>query len=291
MPFRRAAATAVAVSALAPAVLLSVAGPARADAPVDPTTLPSCTDVSTAYGDYVQDTLRTTVSGVPGTVKAGDGWHEFSASIANIGATSVPLATVNASAWRETDGGTELGPYARVEVKTAGGDWQPLKDGSSGPAAPIENLAAHSGASYLFRFRITADAPADVTFGEVSVEAVFADTYTAQGSTTAVDCAGDSVGDEGFRITPAGSTATPTPTPSTTATATASATPSATTSSPAATAGTSNGSSGGTTANTGTQLAATGAPDTLPLLAGLGATALAAGAGATTLGRRRRAHR
>jgi hypothetical protein len=293
MPFSRAAAVAVAVSALAPAVLLIAAGPARADGPIDPTTLPACTDVSTAYGDYVQDTLRTTVSGVPGTVKAGDGWHEFSASIANIGDTSVPLVAVNASAWRETDGGTELGPYARVEVRTGGGDWQPLKDGSSGFAAQIEILAAHGGASYAFRFRITPDAPEDVTFGEVSVEAIFADTYRAPGSTTVTDCAGDSVGDGGFRITPAGSTATPTP--SATPTPTASATHPATPSGPAATGGTSDGTSdgasagtsGGATPDTGAQLAATGAPDALPLLAGLGAAALAAGAGAVTAGRRR----
>ncbi|MEE4544314.1 hypothetical protein V2S66_20325 [Streptomyces sp. V4-01] len=286
MPYRRTAALAAAVGALAPAVLLTVAGPARADGPTDPTTLPACTDVATAYGDYVQDSLRTTVTGVPRSVAAGDGWHEFSASVANIGGTSLPLVAVHGLAWRETDGGTELGPYARMEVETGGGGWQPLSEGSSGYAAPTVNLAAHSGASYHFRFRITSDAPADVTFGEVAVEGLFADTYRAPDSTYVADCSGDSIGDEGFRITPAGSTATPTasvtPTPTATATAAATATtgatPSATGAVPAASGG---------APSTGPQLAATGAPDALPLLAGLGVAALAAGAGTVAAGRRR----
>jgi hypothetical protein len=280
MPYRATAALAAAVSALAPAVLLSVAGPARADATTDPTTLPACTDVATAYGDYTQHTLHSALSGVPRSVVAGDGWHEFTASITNITGTPVPVIAVEGSAWRETDGGTELGPYARVEVRTASGAWQPLADGSSGWAAPTENLAAHSSAAYRFRFRITPDAPADVTYGEVSVEAIFADTYKSPDATTATDCKGNSIGEGNFGITPAGATATPTASAAPTRTPTRTPTPSSTAAhTPGATAS-------GAPA-TGPQLAATGAPDALPLLGGLGAAALLAGAGAVTANRRR----
>lgn len=284
MPYRTAAALAAAVSALAPAVLLSVAGPARADTATDPTTLPACTDLATAYGDYTQHTLHSALSGVPRSVAAGDGWHEFTASITDVTGAAVPVIAVEASAWRETDGGTDLGPYARVEVRTASGAWQPLAGGSSGWAAPTENLAAHSSAAYRFRFRITPDAPADVTYGEVSVEAVFADTYKSPDATTATECKGDSVGEGNFGITPAGTTASPTASPTVSATSTHAPTR---TPAPSSTAAHPPGATASGAPSTGPQLAATGAPDALPLLGGLGAAALLAGAGALTANRRR----
>lgn len=294
MPFRRltaAAAAAAAAAALAPAVLLTAAGPAHADGPTDPTTLPSCSDVSTAYGDYEQHSLRTALTGAPTAVVAGDGWHEFTGTVTNTGDTALPVVAVQASAWRETDGGTELGPYAKVQVATADGGWRQLADGSSGFADPAHDLAAHASAAYRFRFEISADAPKDVTYGEVSIEGVFADTYTAPGTTDPVACAGDSAIASDFSIRAAGSTPpasgspTPTPTP----------TPTATHSAPGTGAGTPSPGSGGTagataTPDTGAQLADTGAPSDVPLLTGLGALVVAAGAGVLTVTRRRSRH-
>jgi hypothetical protein len=288
MPFRRPTARATAAAALAPAVLLTVAGPARADGPTDPTTLPSCNDVATAYGDYEQHSLRTALAGAPTVVVAGDGWHEFTGTVTNIGDTALPLVAVQASAWRETDGGTELGPYAEVQVATADGGWRRLAGGSSGFADPAHDLAAHASATYRFRFAISADAPRDVTYGEVSIEGIFADTYTAPGTTDPVACAGDSAIASDFAVRAAGSTppasAGPTATPTPTPTATHSA-PAAGTGTPSPGAG---GAAGATAApDTTAQLADTGAPSDVPLLTGLGALVVAAGAAVLAVTRRR----
>ncbi|WP_069467358.1 hypothetical protein, partial [Actinacidiphila rubida] len=217
MRIRRATAAAATAAALAPALLLA-AGPARADTapdPSDPTTLPSCADVSTAYGDYEQNSLRADVQGVPKVVVAGDGWHEATGTLHNIGGTTLPVVVAFGSAWRETDGDGDpaLGPYATVQVQDAGGAWTTLSGGSSGRADVLHDLAPGATRTYHLRFEISADVPKLARDGELSFEGLFADRYTYRDTGKTVDCAGDSSGMEGYVIEQAGSTTSPTATP------------------------------------------------------------------------------
>lgn len=284
MAFRRVTACAAAAAALVPAALIAAA-PAHADSTApDPSTLPSCYDVSTAYGDYAQNSLRSDVQGIPRTIVAGKGWYDFTATVTNIGAKDLPNVLTVARAWNQTESDSDpnLGQYATVEYQSPGGQWSEVPNRSWGKVDSIGTLAAKTTRTYKLRFKVAADAPKLLLSGDMSFEVLFPDTYTYPDTHKTVDCAGTYIGFEGFGIEPAGGTGTPT------GGSTATPTPTHTTGSgtPATTAAVPAGSN-----SPGPQLAATGSSGTLPVVGGLAAAALAAGAGTLVANRRRqRAH-
>ncbi|WP_137994155.1 LPXTG cell wall anchor domain-containing protein [Streptomyces vilmorinianum] len=278
--------------ALTSAVLfLAVPAGRAAEAPA---ALPSCEDVSTAYGDYEQKSLTATVNVVPETLVAGSGWQPVEGAVTNIGAEDLPDVTVSGYPWRQVEFPEyDLRDYVKAQVKAADGSWHDLGTGPAG-VGEIALLKAGETRSFELRVQAVGKLPADLTWAEFAFSGAFADVYRYPDTGKEVDCTGYARANDTFRIKPVDTkpttaptpTPTPTPTPSKTPTPTPTPTPTATASptpTPTPTATASNTPA----PNHGGRLAETGASGATTTLAVIGGAVVVLGAAAVLFGRRR----
>ncbi|MFH8933380.1 LPXTG cell wall anchor domain-containing protein [Streptomyces griseosporeus] len=289
------------LAAAASAALL--AGPPAASAAEDPGALPTCTDVSTSYGDYEQDELTASVDVAPVLVAGGD-WQPARASVTNVGERDLPVVVVRAYPWLQTGepDPPDMRDYVKTETRTADGGWRELDETAWIDASPLKSGETRT---YELRVRVVGGLPRTPGGSEYALTGAFADVYRFPDTGKEVPCTGVAPANDTFRIerpattsptprpttprpTPSATptTTTPAPRPTRTPTTTPSATPtptptsSATTSTPSAPAVPPPG--------TGGEMAGTGTSDaTVPLAAAAGALALLGG-GAVLMARRRR---
>jgi LPXTG-motif cell wall-anchored protein len=278
--------SAVTVAVLSAALLGSARGAAMAADGDSP--LPTCEDVSTAYGDYVQKHLTATVD-VPTQLPAGGDWQPATASVTNVGHNDLPDVRAEAYAWLQTEDPVlqRVRDYVKVEVKTKDGGWRSADQGldTAGPAPLRTGETRH----YQLRVRVLADVPKALDVSDFSMVGSFQDVYRFPDSGKEVACLARAFANDKFRIRPAAGTPTASATtkprpsapetpakPTATATSSASATPSATsTATPAP------------SRNSG-ELAATGTSDSTVTLGATGGTLALLGAGTVLITRRRR---
>ncbi|MFH8405932.1 hypothetical protein ACH4FX_14310 [Streptomyces sp. NPDC018019] len=177
MKLRRTLAMALAATALPSAALL--AAPTAHAAGATGEQLPSCYDVSTAYGDYEQKTLRLDQTDADGPVVRGGGWRSFRATVTNIGTVDVKTLGMSVYAWRQVeDEDPVIGRFIAFEYKNKKtGAWTPVDGNASGRFVTDGVLKAGKSVTYDLRLRATADLPAHMTWGDVSVNASFVDHY------------------------------------------------------------------------------------------------------------------
>ncbi|MEU6882924.1 hypothetical protein [Streptomyces sp. NPDC046712] len=287
MKLRPAATVAVTTVAL----LLAVPATHAAETPA---ALPSCTDVSTAYGDYEQKSLTATVDVVTDPLVAGTGWQPVKGSVTNIESEDLTDVRVTAYPWHQVEfPAYDLKDHVKAQVKAADGSWRDL---GTGPAAvgEIALLKAGETKSYDLRVQAVGKLPADLTSAEFAFSGAFADVYQYPDTGKKVDCLGYANANEAFRIKPVDTkptptpSKTPTPTPSKTPTLASPATPTA---APSATASNKPSPTATPSAahapNTGGRLADTGSWGTTAL-AVTGGAVIVIGAAAVLVARRRR---
>ncbi|MFF9023031.1 LAETG motif-containing sortase-dependent surface protein [Streptomyces eurythermus] len=296
-----------AVVAAAASVALLVGTPAAGAAEDGLNSLPACTDVSTAYGDYEQHDLKASLDITADEMVPGGDWSPAKGTVTNVGKRDLAKFGVSAYAWLQTDDPElqDLTKWVKVEVRTADGTWQPVNGTDTIDSTP---LPAGQTRSYDLRIRVTKDVSAELGGSEFNFTGTFADVYRFPDTGKEVECAAEAIGYDAFHIRrastpkPTPSTARPTPTasqasptpmstptsaqptasPSTTASASASASASPTSTTSAAPVPVPDPSS------TGGELAETGGSDaTLPLAAAAAGLAVL-GAGAVVFARRRR---
>jgi hypothetical protein len=289
----------VVITVAASAALL--AGPPAARAAQDPGALPTCTDVSDSYGDYVQDELTASVDVAAAVVVAGGDWQPARASVTNVGARELPVVVARAYPWLQTGepAPPDMRDYVKVQARTADGGWRQVDESGWIDASP---LAPGDTRSYELRVRVVGDLPRTPGRSEFAFTGAFADVYRHPGSDQEVACTGVAQANDAFRIQQAATSPAPRPTtaqpapsataptahPAPTATApTASptrpapappASPPATPSPPAATP----------PDTAGGEMAETGTPDATVPLAGAAAALALLGTGAVLYARRRR---
>ncbi|MEU5081310.1 MULTISPECIES: LPXTG cell wall anchor domain-containing protein [Streptomyces] len=297
-----------AVVAAAASVALLAGTPAAGAAEDGLNSLPACTDVSTAYGDYEQHDLKASLDIVADEMVPGGDWSPAKGTVTNVGKRDLAKFGVSAYAWLQTDNPElqDLTKWVKVEVRTADGTWQPVNGTDTIDSTP---LPAGQTRSYDLRIRVTKDVSAELGGPEFNFTGTFADVYRFPDTGKEVECAAEAIGYDAFHIRRA--TTTPKPTPSSarpTPTASqASPTPTATptsaqpTASPSTTSSASASASASPTSTASAapvpvpasssadgELAATGGSDaTLPLAAAAGGLAVL-GAGAVVFARRRR---
>ncbi|WP_329117668.1 LPXTG cell wall anchor domain-containing protein [Streptomyces sp. NBC_01353] len=275
---------------------LFLAAPAAARAAESPADLPSCTDVSTAYGDYEQKSLTAKVDVVAAALVAGAGWQPVKGSVTNIGAEDLPGVVVGGYPWRQDEFPEyQLGDYVKAQVKAADGSWRDLGTDRAN-VDRIALLKAGETRRYELRVQAVAKLPADLTWAEFAFSGEFADVYRYPDTGKEVDCRGSAHANDNFAIkhspdTGPTPTKTPTKTPAPTSTPTRTATPTAgPTATPAVTAPTTATPSATPSAthapNTGGRLAETGSSGTATL-AVIGGAVVVLGAAAVLFGRRR----
>ncbi|MEV6326185.1 LPXTG cell wall anchor domain-containing protein [Streptomyces sp. NPDC051909] len=266
-----------------------------------PAALPSCTDVSTAHGDYEQKSLTAKVDVIADPLVAGSGWQPVKGTVTNIGAEDLTGVKVSGHPWRQVESPEyDLRDYVKAQVKAADGSWHDLGTGLAG-VDEIGLLKAGETRTYDLRIQAEGKLPADLTGAEFAFSGAFADVYRFPDTGKEVDCLGTADANDAFRIkhpdirpTPT-KTSTPTPTktptrtPAPTATATATAPPTATaapssTPTPSATV---SSSSSPTAVAAGGNLADTGSSGTTTL-AVIGGAVVVLGAAAVFLGRLRK---
>ncbi|MFH8347639.1 LPXTG cell wall anchor domain-containing protein [Streptomyces sp. NPDC018045] len=307
MKLRRTAATAVAVAAVAPAALL--AAPAAYATEGAGEKLYSCYDVSTAYGDYEQKSIKLTQTDTDGPVVRGGGWRSFRATVTNISSKDVSPLSVSVYAWRQVeDEDPVLGRFIEFQYKAGQtGKWTPVDSGASGRFVTNGVLKAGKSVTYELRLRAPANTPKHMTWGDVSVQTTFVDHYRFPDGRV-VPCTAGPTGQNGITIvdpaakptpgatkpgtTPGGAT-TPRPGPTSPAPTpprpTGSPTPPVAPSTPR-TGASSNvvGVSDQTTSRASGNLAQTGSSDALPTVALIGGAAVVTGGAAVLIARRRR---
>ncbi|MFH9426467.1 hypothetical protein [Streptomyces sp. NPDC017529] len=176
MFLRRALTTALAAAVLPAAAL--VAAPDAYAAGQAGEELPSCYDVSTANGDYEQKTIKLVQTDADGPVVRGGGWRSFRATVTNISSATLKTLDMSVYAWRQVeDEDPVIGGFIAFEYKSKKtGKWTPVDRASS---RFVTDGVVKSGkpVTYDLRLRATADLPAHMTWGDVSVNASFVDRY------------------------------------------------------------------------------------------------------------------
>ncbi|MEU2437657.1 LPXTG cell wall anchor domain-containing protein [Streptomyces rubradiris] len=293
-----------AVVAAAASVALLAVTPAAGAAEGGLDSLPACTDVSTAFGDYEQRDLKASLDITADELVPGGDWTPAKGSVTNLGRRDLPEVSVRAYPWLQTDDPEfqDMTKFVKVEVRTADGAWQPVNGREIAASVPLPSGRTHS---YDLRIRVIKDVPAGLGGSEFDFTGAFEDVYRYPDTGKEVKCLGTAPGYDAVRIRRA--TTAPEPTPSSarpTPTASqASPTPTSTPSSAHPTASPSTTASASATATsttsaapvpasvpsaTGGELAATGGSDaTLPLAAAAGGLAVL-GAAAVVFARRRR---
>ncbi|MGW2951213.1 LAETG motif-containing sortase-dependent surface protein [Streptomyces eurythermus] len=265
--------------------------------------LPACTDVSTAYGDYEQRDLKVSFDITAAELVPGGDWTPAKGSVTNLGRRDLPEVGVRAYPWLQTEDPEyqDMTKFVKVEVRAEDGTWQAVNGTEAAVSAPLPSGRTRA---YELRVRVIKDVPADLGGSEFNFTGIFADVYRFPDTGKEVECAAEAFGYDAFHIRhatttpkPAPSSARPTPTASQ-ASPTPTATPTSThpTASPSPTASTPSPTSTTSAApvpvpvpsSTGGELAETGGSDaTLPLAAAAAGLAVL-GAGAVVFARRRR---
>ncbi|MFF9670217.1 LAETG motif-containing sortase-dependent surface protein [Streptomyces eurythermus] len=292
-----------AVVAAAASVALLAGTPAAGAAEDGLNSLPSCTDVSTAFGDYEQRDLKASLDITADEMVPGGDWSPAKGSVTNLGRRDLAKFGLSAYAWLQTEDPElqDLTRFVKAEVRAEDGTWQPVNGTDTIDSTPLPSGQTRS---YDLRIRVIKDVPASLGGAEFNFLGAFADVYRFPDTGKEVECVADDTGYDRFRIRRA--TTAPQPTPSTarpTPTASqASPTPTSTptsaqpTASPSTTASTPSPTSTASAAPvpasvpsaTGGELAETGGSDaTLPLAAAAAGLAVL-GAGAVVFARRRR---
>ncbi|GGR80238.1 MULTISPECIES: LAETG motif-containing sortase-dependent surface protein [Streptomyces] len=261
--------------------------------------LPACTDVSTAYGDYEQRDLKASLDITAAELVPGGDWTPAKGTLTNLGRRDLPEVGVRAYPWLQTDDPEyqDMTKFVKVEVRAEDGTWQPVNGTGSTVPAPLPSGQTRA---YDLRVRVIKDVPAGLGGSEFNFTGTFADVYRFPDTGKEVECAAEAIGYDAFRVRratttpkPAPSSARPTPTASQASPTPTSARPTA---SPSTTASTPSPASTASAApvpvpvpsSTGGELAETGGSDaTLPLAAAAAGLAVL-GAGAVVFARRRR---
>ncbi|WP_189875592.1 LAETG motif-containing sortase-dependent surface protein [Streptomyces bluensis] len=227
--------------------------------------------------------IKLGLKGLPGKIAAGGGWHTFTLNVANT--TSTPLGEVQGSVSVDNGQASEnadLWKYAYLERWDAdSGTWEGLSEEEknqyreTGLIIGYTNLDARESADLKFRLRLDAKATLGPAYADGGGTYVDPEKQCIDGTTTSVNFDVVAPGEEGGGGSPTAS-ATPTPTASTSQSATPTATPSADASQSAPSGASVNGG-----------LAETGSSSALPLIGAVGGLAVAAGAGAVIMVRRR----
>ncbi|GHH12897.1 LAETG motif-containing sortase-dependent surface protein [Streptomyces rubradiris] len=293
-----------AVVAAAASVALLTGTPAAGAAEDGLNSLPLCTDVSTAFGDYKQRDLKASFDIAADELVPGGDWAPAKGSVTNLGRRDIPEVGVRAYPWLQTEEPEyqDLTKFVKLEVRTADGAWQPV---NGMEIVASEPLPSGQTRSYDLRVRVIKEVPAGLGGSEFDFRGAFEDVYRYPDTGKEVKCLGTAPGYDAIRIrratttpkptpssarpTPTASQATPTPTstptsaqPTASPSTTASSTPSPTSTTSAAPVPASAPSA------TGGELAETGGSDaTLPLAAAAAGLAVL-GAGAVVFARRRR---
>ncbi|MEE4542975.1 hypothetical protein V2S66_13490 [Streptomyces sp. V4-01] len=203
MGFRRrnvvASAAALLAAGAAAALVLTARGPSpHAPTAAELTALPAC-----SRADVGRDSLQVSMRGLPRNIGPGDGWHELTASMTNVSGRRLPVAFVSAYPTRQTlgDGDPPLGPYSSLEVRTPGADgWRPAP-ALAPPIAVVRGLRPGARIAYRMRFRLNADAPRGLDYGDVMLDVHFADVGPGVSGRTR-PCRQESVGDAPFEVHP-----------------------------------------------------------------------------------------
>ncbi|WTO37049.1 hypothetical protein OG399_22990 [Streptomyces achromogenes] len=296
-----------AVITAAASVALLAGTPAAGAAEGGLDSLPACTDVSTAYGDYAQRDLKASLDITADELAPGGDWTPAKGTLTNLGRRDLPEVGVHAYPWLQTDDPEyqDMTKFVKVEMRAQDGTWQPVNGTGAVVSTP---LPSGQTLAYDLRIRVIKDVPAGFGGSEFNFTGSFADVYRFPDTGKEVKCAADAIGYDVFH-TPRPSTPKPTPSsarPTPTAsqgspTPTATPTSAHPTASPSTTASASASASASPTSTTsaapvpvpapssaGGELAETGGSDaTLPLAATAGGLAVL-GAGAVAFARRRR---
>ncbi|MFF5469771.1 LAETG motif-containing sortase-dependent surface protein [Streptomyces achromogenes] len=294
-----------AVITAAASLALLAGTPAAGAAEGGPDSLPACTDVSTAYGDYEQRDLKASLDITAGELVPGADWTPAKGTLTNLGRRDLPAVAVSAYPWLQTDDPEyqDMTKFVKVEVRAEDGTWQPASGTGTVVSAPLPSGRSHT---YDLRVRVVEDVPAGLGGSEFNFTGTFADVYRFPDTGKEVECAAEAIGYDAFHVRrastpkPTPSSARPTPTASQTSPApTATPASASPTVSPSTTASASPSASPASTtsaapvpvpapSSTGGELAETGGSDaTLPLAAAAGGLAVL-GAGAVAFARRRR---
>ncbi|CAL9309986.1 LAETG motif-containing sortase-dependent surface protein [Streptomyces sp. SudanB182_2057] len=289
-----------AVVAAAASVALLAGTPAAGAAEGGLNSLPACTDVSTAFGDYEQRDLKASFDIAADELVPGGEWAPAKGSVTNLGRRDLPEVGVRAYAWLQTEDPElqNLTRFVKVEVRAADGSWQPVNGTDTIDSTPLPSGRTRS---YDLRIRVIKDVPASLGDTEFSFLGAFADVYRFPDTGKEVECVADGIGSGRFDIRratpgpkPTPSSARPTPTasqtsPAPTSTPTSTPTSAHPTASPSPTSTTSAAPVPASVPSaTGGELAATGGSDaTLPLAAAAAGLAVL-GAAAVVFARRRR---
>ncbi|WP_405447595.1 LPXTG cell wall anchor domain-containing protein [Streptomyces achromogenes] len=292
-----------AVIAAAASVALLAGTPAAGAAEGGLDSLPACTDVSTAYGDYEQRDLKASLDITADELAPGGDWTPAKGTLTNLGRRDLPEVEMRAYPWIQTEDPEyqDMSKFVKVEMRAQDGTWQPVNGTGAVVSTP---LPSGQTLAYDLRIRVIKDVPAGFGGSEFNFMGTFADVYHFPDTGKEVECTADAIGYDVFH-TPRPSTPKPTPSsarPTPTASQ-GSPTPTATPTSahPTASPSTTSSASASPTSTTsaapvpvpapssaGGELAETGGSDaTLPLAAAAGGLAVL-GAGAVAFARRRR---
>ncbi|MDN3263781.1 LAETG motif-containing sortase-dependent surface protein [Streptomyces sp. CSDS2] len=291
-----------AVVAAAASVALLAGTPAAGAAEDGLNSLPACTDVSTAFGDYEQRDLKASFDIAADELVPGGDWTPAKGSVTNLGRRDLAKFGVSAYAWLQTEDPElqKLTRFVKVEVRAADGSWQPVNGTDTLDSTPLPSGQTRS---YDLRIRVIKDVPASLGGAEFYFLGAFADVYRFPDTGKEVECVADGIGTGRFDIrratttpkptpssarpTPTASQASPTPT-STPTSAQPTASPSTTVSSTPSATSTASAAPVPVPSATGGELAETGGSDaTLPLAAAAAGLAVL-GAAAVAFARRRR---
>ncbi|MFI9427957.1 hypothetical protein ACIG54_30875 [Streptomyces achromogenes] len=296
-----------AVITAAASVALLAGTPAAGAAEGGLDSLPACTDVSTAYGDYAQRDLKASLDITADELAPGGDWTPAKGTLTNLGRRDLPEVGVHAYPWLQTDDPEyqDMTKFVKVEVRAQDGTWQPANGMKTVVSAP---LPSGRTLTYDLRIRVIKDVPAGFGGSEFNFTGSFADVYRFPDTGKEVECAAEAIGYDAFHAPrpttpkPTPSSAQPTPSASQdSSTPTATPTSAHPTASPSTTASASTSASASpastasaapvpvpASSSAGGELAATGGSDaTLPLAAAAGGLAVL-GAGAVAFARRRR---
>ncbi|MFF8598883.1 LPXTG cell wall anchor domain-containing protein [Streptomyces sp. NPDC015232] len=268
-----------------------------------PSGLPSCTEVSSAHGDYEQKSLTAKIDVVTDPLVAGSGWQPVTGAVTNVGAKDLTGVKVSGYPWRQEESPSYvLSDYVKTQVKAADGSWRELGTGAAG-IDEIALLKAGETKTYELRVQAVGTLPAGLTGAEFGLSAAFADVYRFPDTGKEVDCLGTVNVNDAFRIQQSGTkptptptkaptkapTGTPAPTPTKSATQTQTPTQSPTSTPPETPAPTATATPTATPSAVpaGGNLADTGSSGTVTL-AVVGGAVVVLGAAAVFLGRRRR---
>ncbi|CAM5320254.1 MULTISPECIES: hypothetical protein [Streptomyces] len=191
MKLRRTLSVSAVTAALIP--LAVAAAPATQAAPAPK--MPTCSDVDTAYGQYHNNFFAGRSFGVPDTVRLGDEWHVFTATLTNVSKKELKSfslrARVDSNVYNEGEHG--LSPYADLQYwDAAKREWKTLRQGdaATGGIPGPSTLKPRESVHVQLRFRVREGLSHDQSYDSYAyLYGTFVDRYRGIDCTTS-DVAG-----------------------------------------------------------------------------------------------------